>query len=833
MKWLYTISVFIYSFGVFGQQTISFNDNWQFQKGIDTISSKWERVQIPHTWNAEDPFDKIPGYYRGVGWYQKSWNFSSEGLRQFLEFEAINQEATIYVNGKEAGSHLGGYTAFNFDITDYMMEGKNEVLIRVDNSHHENIPPLKGDFNFYGGIYRDVWFIEKNPIHFNLSEYGDHGIFIRTPQVTHEMASVDVESMINNQNSTSTNTVIEHILFDNEGIEVAKVAEKIKLNPGITKDVSSLKSIASPKLWHPEHPYLYRLESALKVDGKIVDCQSNPVGFRWFEFDPDKGFFINGKPLKLMGTNRHQDYRGLGNALSNDRHWNDVELIKDMGSNFFRTAHYPQDRTVLNASDHLGLLVSMEIPLDHEITDSDEFLENSKRMQQEMIRQYYNHPSIIIWAYMNEMMLGRNWDRDQEIIEKIRIQALELEELTRKEDPTRYTMIPNHGALDLYIKAGLTDIPMLVGWNLYYGWYEQDLEGAGKFLDRFHELVPDKPVLITEYGAGADPRIRSLQPERFDFSIEWQNQFHQNNLIQYFERDYLAGAASWNIADFGSESRNDAEPKINSKGVVSHDRKPKDAYFLYQAWLKDDPVVWISSRNWDNRTVKAGETHTIEVYTNAKEVELFLNGESLEMQNAVNNIASWSVMFANGINHLEAKADVNGKLSGDIIDIEVSILNHNSVDWYKGLNINCGATFYFNDPIDQVIWVPDLYFTGGAIYRPRDRGVGSDRTILNTKNDPIYQTHRVAPNHYQFEVTPGTYEVALFWAEVERNIERLFGVFINGKQVFSKVDIQEQAGFSTAFAKKRIVTCDDELKISFQKITGDPMISGIQIRRVN
>ncbi|MEL7002878.1 MAG: glycoside hydrolase family 2 TIM barrel-domain containing protein, partial [Bacteroidota bacterium] len=691
-----------------------------------------------------------------------------------------------------------------------------------------------GDFNFYGGMYRDVWLHDVSNIHFNLSEYGDHGIFISTPGLNNQNAKVAIKSLINNQSRSRQRVRVTHKLLDATGLVIEEQSEKVLLQTGVNELFISIELDQYPNLWHPDHPYLYRLESSIEVDNSVIDFQSNAVGFRWFEFTADRGFFINGEPLKLMGANRHQDYSGLGNALSDDRHSADVALIKNMGSNFFRTSHYPQDRAVLNASDQLGLLVSMEIPLDHEITDSPEFLANSKHMMKEMIRQYYNHPSIIIWAYMNEMLLGRRWNRDQEIIQKIRLQAVELEVLTREEDSGRYTMIPNHGALDLYVKSGLTDIPMLVGWNLYHGWYEEDEQGASKFLDRYRELVPNKPVLITEYGAGSDPRIRSLSPERFDFSIEWQNRFHQNHLTQYFERDYLSGAAIWNLADFGSEARNDAVPKINSKGVISFDRQPKDAYYLYQAWLRKTPVIWIGSRNWNNRTIIEGNVHPIEIYTNAEEAELILNGKSLGEKKVSNHVATWSVAFIDGNNTIKAVSEINGKEISDVVNIQARILAPKKIDWYAGLSINCGATFHFDDPINDVTWISDYGFKGGDIFRPLNRGVGSDKTVFATVNDPIYQTHRVSPENYHFDVIPGTYEISFHWAEVQNGVEdRKFDVMVNGNTVLSAVDVLETAGFATAYSKKCVVYSNEKLKIEFRKISGDPMISGIQIRKIN
>ena len=830
-KYVISIAWIFISLLTQSQQITSFNENWSFLVGADTLNQSWKNVRIPHTWNDSDPFDKEAGYYRGLGWYKKEFSLEP-GSRYFMVFEGVNQEADVFINGKKAGEHKGGYTAFNLEITEFL-KSSNTVIIKVDNSHDVMIPPLKGDFNFYGGIYRDVWIYKVNDIHFDLSQYGDKGIFVGTKDVSEESARVVVTSNINNQTSSKTNALIEHELFDGAGKLISKISKKLKLVGGLNAVKLELPLVENPQLWHPDSPNLYRLKSTLKKDGITIDTQSNPVGFRWFKFDADQGFFINGKSLKLMGANRHQDYLGLGNALLDERHIADVEAIKNMGSNFFRTAHYPQDPAVMDAADKLGLIVSVEIPLDHEITDNQEFLDNSIRMLREMIRQNYNHPSVVIWAYMNEMMLGRNWERDKEVIERIRLQAIQLEEVVRTEDPDRYTMIPNHGDLDLYIKSGLTEIPMIVGWNLYFGWYEKDIKGAGKFLDQFHALVPQKPVLITEYGAGADQRIRSLNPERFDFSIEWQNKFHQENLIQFDSRDYLAGAAIWNVADFGSESRNDADPKINSKGVLTYHREPKDSYYLYQAWLRKEPVVKIGAKNWKKRWLSTGELHQIDIYTNSQEVELFLNGKSLGVKKVNNHIASWEVQFADGENLLNASIEVDEEKYFDFATIEAKVLDWNNINWYEGININCGATFTFNDPVIKQVWIPDQFYTTGQIFRPRERGIGSDKTIFNTQNDPIYQTNRI-DGDYSFKVDPGTYELTFHWAHLDDNEVSVFDVLVNGESQLRTVDIKNSVGSATAFYKKiQVIIEENQLEVGMKGIDGKPFLSGLQIRRIN
>lgn len=829
----------------------SLNDDWQFTLD-EPANGNWKQVDIPHTWNNEDAFDENPGYNRAVGWYRKIIDLNTNQEKIYIiKFEAANQLSEVYINGKSLVKHAGGYTAFTVDITPYLTSGRDEIMVRVDNSHNADIPPLKGDFNFYGGIYRDVWLIELNPVHFNFGDYASSGIFVTTPQVSESSASVKIEGNIKNETGSKQNLTVINRLLDAQGKIVTEQQKKLTGNSEKIIFTATFDSILSPKLWHPDHPHLYTLISEIKQNDKVLDRLSTPVGFRWFSFDADSGFYLNGERLKLMGVNRHQDYKGRGNALSNARHVADIKLAKEAGSNFLRTAHYPQDPAVLEACDRLGLLVSMEIPIDHEITDTPAFYENSIFMQREMIRQYFNHASIIIWAYMNEMLLGRNWEEDQEEIKKITDFARKMEDITRQEDASRYTMIPNHGNFELYHKAGLTEIPMIVGWNLYYGWYENDLSGLGEFLDIHHQTLPDKPAIVTEYGAGSDPQIRTQNPIRFDFSIEWQNQFLQSNLRQIMERPFVAGSAVWNLFDFGSESRNDAVPTINSKGLMTFDRQPKDAYYLLQSWLKDEPVIRIGSREWNQRIGKASEsdrgisTQKVRVYGNTAEAELFINGKSLGSNKFKNHIAEWSVPFCNGRNLLQARSKADGKIIEDAALIDFIIYQPfliNKAQEFNDIYINAGSNFYFRDAINGITWQPDgpyekgfWGFNGGEIYQPRDRGIGTDTDILGTDRDPLFQTQRVGAAEYIFDVPPGLYEIVLLFAKLNHQEtaaveESGFDVFINGKPIFEDVRLNN---LYRAVEKKAEVYNDGEkLIIEFKIAKGEPVVNGIGIRKI-
>lgn len=755
----------------------SINDQWLFSLGaisqqqLPSANLAWQAVNLPHTWNQSDTFDEQPGYHRGRGWYQKTLGLHPQGGKHYLlRFEGVNQVAEVYINGHLAGEHQGGYTAFVVDITEYLQPQDNVLQVSVDNSHDPDIVPLKGDFNFYGGIYRDVWLIELQDVHFDAQTYASSGVYVTTADVSAEQASVEIKSLL--VNAAHPRVVeVRHTLQNPDGTVVNTIQQRVTLNSGRNEIPLSKMQVASPQLWHPDAPNLYTLVSEIRYvdDAQLLDSITTSIGLRWFRFDPQQGFFLNGQALKLMGVNRHQDMAGLGNALSDERHNADMQLVKQSGSNFLRTAHYPQDSAVLEAADQLGLLVSMEIPLDHDITDSPAFYQNTLTMHKEMIHQNFNHPSIIIWAYMNEMLLRRSWQTDAEIIPKITAFAKVMEKLTRELDPGRYTMIPNHGDFALYQRAGLTEIPMLVGWNLYYGWYEADMAGLGHFLDHAHQMLPTKPMLVTEYGAGADPRIRSFDPQRFDFSIEWQTQFLHNNLQQILARPFVAGAAVWNLFDFGSRDRRDAVPFINSKGLMSFDRQPKDSYHLLQAWLSTAPLLRIAARGWHQRAGQADSqkrnqaSQWVEVYGNTSQAELWHNGKSLGVKPLTSHIARWQVPFTAGQNILRAKAQHGQRVIEDVSSIDFTLYAPGE---FQALYLNIGAHYSFTDKDSGVLWLADEQYRDGYWGLLPSKGSKSkitklDVDISQTSSEPLFQRARQGQFSYQFDLPPGQYELSL------------------------------------------------------------------------
>lgn len=865
-----------------GRKLMSLNDQWQFKKdqaGTATVANlgndSWERVNIPHTWNALDVMDDEPGYYRGIGWYKRKLK-TDETLKNknvFICFNGVAQETEVYVNGQLAGTHTGSYNRFIIPISKFLNYKNDEIEIKVNNRFNEDIAPLTADFTFFGGLYRNVNLLVTDPTHFSTSDQGSSGVYISTPQVSKETASVQVKSLIENAAAEGRKIQVHANLVNAEGVSVATQVTSITVAANTNKTiVQDFKGIKAPQLWSPESPYLYRLITRI-IDVKtktVIDQVSNPVGFRWFKFDADKGFFLNDQPLKLIGASRHQDYAGLGNAVPDALQTRDIELLKEMGGNFLRVAHYPQDPLVLEACDRLGILASVEIPLVNTITESEAFTKNSLDMQVEMIRQNYNHPSVVIWAYMNEILLRPKFSNDkarqQVYFNNIRDLAQKLEDLTRKEDPSRYTMIANHGAFDSYHKIGLTKIPMIVGWNLYSGWYSGNPDDFGKFLDHHHKELADKPMLVTEYGADADPRIRSFSPVRFDKSVEYAIKFHQIYLNDIIKRPFVSGAMAWNLADFNSETREETMPHINNKGLLTLAREPKDTYLLYQAYLLNQPFLKMASGQWKIRSGNADagtsvSTQPFQVTTNLKAAELFLNGKSLGTKTAVDHIAEWAVPFVNGTNLLRVVA---GNSSDELLvdfQVQPSGFADKSTP-FKDINVLLGAKrFYIDEHLHQ-LWIPDQaykegswgYVGGDALKGANNRmSYGSDKNVLGTDDDPIYQTQQIGIEQFKFDVPDGEYELSLHFAELiggkakealaynldntvkkEEDAQRVFDVSVNNNLFLEHFNLAGDYGYTTAVKKTTRVTVQNGkgIQIDFKAINGKPVLNAIQLRRV-
>ena len=889
MKKLFYIFILLFIVGwAQAQQRVVYtiNDGWKFTKGspfeaqlTGCDDSSWETVNIPHTWNDKDADDETPGFYRGPVWYRKQLfiDKSQEGRRAVIYFEGANQEVRFYLNGQFVGEHKGGYTRFCFDITSHLRYGQENLFaIYVNNVYNPNIPPLSADFTFFGGIYRDVYLQFMNPVHIATNDYASSGVYIRTPEVNNSAASVEITTLLTNDMPQATEIRVENIICDADGKEVKKTQAEVKLAAGETKaDISKKIKIDSPRLWDIDDPYRYMVYTRIldKRKGTLLDEVVNPLGLRWFKFDSEKGFFLNGKGRKLIGTARHQDYFQKGNALRDELHVQDVLLLKEMGGNYLRVSLYPQDPVIMEMCDKLGIVTSVEIPVVNAVTETEEFLHNSVEMAKEMVRQDFNRPSVMIWGYMNEIFLRRPYTEGKQLEDYYRFTekvARALEATIREEDPSRYTMMAYHNMPQYYEDAHLTEIPMIQGWNLYQGWYEPDINEFQRLLDRAHKVYKGKVLMVTEYGPGVDPRVHSYQPERFDFSQEYGLVYHKHYLNEMMKRPFIAGSSLWNLNDFYSESRVDAVPHVNNKGVVGLNREKKDVYWFYKTALSRRPILVIGNREWKSRggvvnTAQKECIQSVPVFSNAEEVELFVNNKSLGKKKIEDNYALFDVPFVSGENLLEAVAVTGDNKLRDMLRIQFQLVGSQLKDEavpFTELNVMLGSPRYFEDRAANVAWIPEQEykpgswgFIGGTSYR-RQTGfgtmLGSDIDIHGTDMNPIFQTQRVGIKSFKADVPNGEYSVYLHWAELESDKERealvynlgadseqtfagnrSFGISINGTTVSDDFNVARDYGYARAVIKKFVITVKDGkgVSVDFHKKEGEPILNAIRIYR--
>ena len=838
------------------------NESWSFYKGKlehpfdKTLKNSWEKVTIPHSWNTEDILDDKKGYYRGEAWYKKTMTIPQVYKNQqvFLLFEAANQVASLFINGKPVGeAHIGGYTTFARDITSALREGTNEIAVRVDNSHDDEIVPHSADFSFYGGIYRDIQLIITKPIHFEVANLGANAIFIRTPEVSETLAKVSIQSKLVRPKQGSF--YIKQSLFDADG----NIVKESKTTSKYGKDVFTSFSLEKPKLWSPENPYLYKVITEI-VDqkGNVYDRVENSLGLRWFHFDAKKGFFINGKVTKLIGTCRHQDFLGKANALSDEIHRNDIKLLKDMGSNFLRIAHYPQDPAILEMCDKLGLVATLEIPFVNKAAANEAGKQNTVNMLKEAIRFNYNHPSIVAWNLGNETTMKAPNTFGKEYIKHFVSTHEVLAKTIKEEDETRYSYSVFFREPAYQDRLGIR-FTELVGYNKYYGWYIQELEAIDKNLRnlvaRSLELNPDKPFILSEYGGGADPRLRSYNPTRFDFSVEYQFLLHKYYMKTILDMPEIVGANVWNYADFQVEHRRDAVPHINSKGLVSATREKKDVYYLYQALLKKTPFLAIASKGWNKRAgiadVKDGAfaTQPITVVGNGKDVEVFVNGTSLGKKAFEFSTATFDIPFVKGQNLIEAISKKDGKILKDFAIIAFNLIPKDlksKTNKFEELAINVGSYCYFleSDNMDY-LWMPDkayekgsFGYVGGALLKhpsKRRNAIGTDVSVKGTENDPIYQTQRIGIEAYKFDVPKGTYELSLLLAELKTKDQNVMDILANGKIIWSNINLKKAYGNDSGVTKRFLIAVDDEkgITVAFKSLKGKTRLSGIKLRKVN
>lgn len=618
----------LWGMSIFAQrQDILLNNDWNFRFSHQVQKGTEVRVDLPHTWNAQDALSGKIDYKRGIGNYEKNLFIRSEwkGKRLFIRFEGVNNIADVFVNRRHIGEHRGGYGAFIFEITGKVEYGKeNSILVRVNNGEQLDIMPLVGDFNFYGGIYRDVHLLIIDETCISPLNYASPGVRLIQDSVSHKYAKV--RAVVDLSNGGSNREVELNVrLLDGQRV-VKEGTKKVNLSGNAAMQQEFTFEIDQPHLWNGrQDPFLYQAEVILSRNGQMVDRVIQPLGLRFYRIDPDKGFFLNGKHLPLQGVCRHQDRSEVGNALRPQHHEEDAALMLEMGVNAVRLAHYPQATYFYDLMDKNGIIVWAEIPFvgpggynDKGFVDLSAFRANGKEQLKELIRQHYNHPSICVWGVFNELTeLGDN------PVEYIK----ELNVLAHQEDPTRPTTSASNQMGDLNF---ITDA---IAWNRYDGWYGGTPADLGKWLDRMHKDHPEICIAISEYGAGAsiyhqqDSLVKTV-PTSWWHPENWQTYYHIENWKTISSRPYVWGSFVWNMFDFGAAHRTEGDrPGINDKGLVTFDRKVrKDAFYFYKAnWNREEPMLYLTGKR---NTIRTQRLQTIAAFTNLSGAELFVNGKS-------------------------------------------------------------------------------------------------------------------------------------------------------------------------------------------------------------
>lgn len=824
------------------------NDNWEFRKSID---ESWESVNLPHTFNI-DAYQQR-NYYQGKGFYRRTLVLPEivAERRYYMKIDAASKAANIRVNGKEVGSHVGGYTACIVDITEYIRK-ENLIEITVDNGR-KDITPISADFTFWGGIYRDVWLISTPKQHFNMSNMGSDGIFISTPVVNEKRGVLKVKCEVTNDSHESSILEVRSAIYSPQGKLLQTIKQKQKLKSGETYIFENTSgAIESPDLWSPETPSLYLVKTTL-VDpksGKLLDEKNHKVGFRWFTFDGSKGFFLNGKSYKLRGLNRHQDQAPAGVALDDEAHRRDIFLMKELGCNFIRISHFPQDDAILEMCDELGLLAWEEIPIINIVPNTPGYDDNCEYNLREMIRQHYNHSSVITWGYMNEILLtapsiGKpEWLACKERTVNL---AQRLEAVLKEEDPGRASVMA-FNMTNLYNEIGLNLVDV-VGWNLYHGWYVDKLKDFNAWCEDQHRRYPDQPMIISEWGAGSDKRLHSTQGRAFDFSIEYQQTYIEHYLPFIENIEWISGCAYWNFIDFNVAARQESMPRVNNKGLAYNNRIWKDvAYYFKAMWRKDIPVIRIASRDWEMRTGEINKPQSIKIYSNMPEVELFINGQSIGCQKIANCHTVFNVILPEGISVLMAQGIKNGKTVQDAMTIQFKSLPN--IAEGDELAINVGSNCYFTSDISNLTWLPDQPYTAGGWGYIGGKAHSTTSEIYNTLDGPIYQTWREGNWSYKIDAPIGEYEIELLIADVTKPAAQLanllnknkeekhsgetrFHISICGKQVETNFSPIDGGKHRTAFKRRYIIRNEhDHIVISAGAVKGEPFLAGIKVRKL-
>ncbi len=563
------------------RQNINFNREWKFQLGDVPAAAeaafddaKWDDANLPHSFSM--PYFAADRFYAGYGWYRKPFELpsNSSGKRVNLEFDGVFQVAEIFVNGRRVGEHRGGYTGFSVDITDAVKPGKNIVAVRVNNIWDPQLAPRAGEHTFSGGIYRDVRLVLTAPVH-----VAWYGTFVTTPEVSTESGTVNVKTEVVNDSGVGKSVTVRTAVVDARGKTVANMESTQSVAAGATNTFDQTsKPIAKPQLWSPEHPNLYSVRTTVLDGGKPVDDYTSPLGFRWFKFTADQGFFLNGEHYYFKGANVHQDHAGWGDAVADSGFFRDVKLVKDAGFDFIRGSHYPHAPAFASACDQIGILfwsencfwgttgfrspwASSAYPTS--VADEAGFEASVKASLRDMIRINRNHPSIIVWSMDNEVYFS-----DRTVMPKVQKFLQELVAYSHELDPTRPAGIGGSQ------RGNIDKLGDIAGYNG---------DGARLYVN------PGVASVVTEYGSTMTDRPGKYEPGWGDLP---STPGADRNQEGSWRLPWRSGEVIWCGFDHGSL----AGRRFGAMGLIDYFRLPKRQWYWYRNdYLHIPPPVWPSN----------------------------------------------------------------------------------------------------------------------------------------------------------------------------------------------------------------------------------------------
>ena len=655
---------------------VSLDQSWQFHfgetAGVTTWTdtpTDWTAVALPHTWNAVDGADGGANYARGPGWYVRRFDVDAawNGRRVFLQFDGANRRAEVFLNGQRLGEHVGGFARFRFDVTEALhWTGGNVLAVCVSNAAAAT-PPVSADFTFFGGLYRGVKLFATDPLHLDVLDFASDGVYLTQEKVTADRADLAVKIRLRNDTPQAARALVRVEIFDAAGKRVASTERAESVAAAGNGASEQPLTITRPHLWNGrKDPYLHTAKISVWVDGVLRDEVSQRIGLRSFRIDPAQGFFLNGTHLDLHGVSRHQDRAGKGWAIGPVEDREDFEFVKEIGASALRVAHYPQSDLWFDLADENGIVVWAEIPVVNEVPANPVYAANAAQQLRELIRQHYNHPSICFWGVGNETREAGDVSGHETVNAPTadRLIAV-LNDLAHAEDHSRLTTYASHHRAD-DIRNFHTDV---MAFNKYFGWYGNKADDLAGWLDKAHAEHPALRIGMSEYGAGAniaqhDPATTPPKPGGPWHPEEYQAYLHERQWSALAARPYIWGKFIWNLFDFASDGRAEGGAAgLNDKGLVTYDRRTrKDAFFWYKANWSAEPVLHLASRRFTERTTRLVE---IKAYSNAKRVEVFLNGASCGAVASDDRIFRWQVALVDGDNRIVARAQTD---TGEITD---------------------------------------------------------------------------------------------------------------------------------------------------------------------